>query len=271
MDLLNPPRLDKKSVKKFFNRAAKSYDNAAILQEEVQNRLLERLEYIRHQPATVIDIGCGTGKGLKRLDKVYRKARVYGADIAHAMLLRTRSRQSWLSRQPLVTADMERLPFANDVFDLIYSSLALQWSNDLLTTFREFERVSQSGALLLFSSFGPSTLRELAESWQALDVYPHVNRFVDMHDVGDAMLSAGFDQPVVDAETIRMEYGTFRGLLDDLKNIGATNADVSRRRGLMTPGQLRALEQRYREVGFENGKFIATYEVVYGHAWVACP
>ena len=146
LDLLNPPRLDKKSVKKFFNRAAKSYDNAAILQEEVQNRLLERLEYIRHQPATVIDIGCGTGKGLKRLDKVYRRARVYGADIAHAMLLRTRSRQSWLSRQPLVTADMERLPFANDVFDLIYSSLALQWSNDLLTTFREL-----SPALLLFS------------------------------------------------------------------------------------------------------------------------
>ena len=59
----------------------------------------------------------------------------------------------------------------------------------------------------------------------------------------------------------------FRSLLEDLKNIGATNADVGRHRGLMTPRQLRALEQRYREVGFENGKYVATYEVVYGHAW----
>ena len=269
MDLLNPPRLDKRSVKKFFNRAADSYDDAAILQKEVQGRLLERLTYIRHRPRTVVDIGCGTGQGMRQLRKTYRGARIYGVDIADAMLRQAQSGQGLMSRQPLVTADMERLPFPDRVFDMVYSSLALQWSNDSPATLREFFRVSRSGALLLFSSFGPATLQELAHSWQRLDAYPHVHRFVDMHDVGDAMLAAGFAQPVVDAETIRMEYTSFRGLLTDLKRIGASNAEVSRRRGLMTPGQLRRLEQAYREVGFENEKFVATYEVVYGHAWIA--
>ena len=124
-------------------------------------------------------------------------------------------------------------------------------------------------ALLMFSSFGPGTLQELAASWEVLDAHPHVHRFVDMHDVGDAMLASGFEQPVVDAEVIRMEYPGFRALLDDLRNIGANNADVGRRRGLMTPAQLRRLESSYREHGFENNRFIASYEVVYGHAWIS--
>ena len=268
MDLLNPPRLDKKAVKKFFNRAAKSYDNAAILQEEVLNRLLQRLQYIRHRPETVIDIGCGTGKGVRGLQKHYPGARIFASDIAEKMLQQARSRYRLLGKKRLVAADMENLPFAAHSFDLVFSSLALQWSNDLRATLAEFARVSRPGALLLFASFGPDTLKELAASWLAFDDHPHVHRFVDMHDVGDAMLAAGFHQPVVDAETIRMEYRDFRGLLDDLKNIGANNADVGRRRGLMTPARLRELEASYRQHGFEDDRFIASYEVVYGHAWI---
>ena len=269
MDLLNPPRLDKKTVKKYFNRAAKSYDRDAILQEEVLNRLLQRLPYIRHLPETVVDIGCGTGKGIHGLQRIYPKARIYATDLAHEMLLLARSRYRWLAKKRLITADMEALPFRAQSFDLVFSSLALQWANDLRATLGEFARIAKPGALLMFSSFGPGTLQELARSWQALDDYPHVHRFVDMHDVGDAMLTAGFTQPVIDAETIRMEFDDFRALLDDLRNIGASNADVGRRRGLMTPAQLRRLEHSYREQGFENGKYVASYEVVYGHAWTS--
>jgi malonyl-CoA O-methyltransferase len=267
LDLLNPPRLDKQSVKKFFNRAAKSYDDAAILHEELLNRLLQRLQYIRHQPETIIDVGCGTGKAVRGLQKAYPRARICATDIAYEMLLQARSRFRLLSKKRLVSADMERLPFAGQTFDLVFSSLAMHWSNDLGATLREFARVSRPGALLMFSSFGPGTLQELDASWQALDAHPHVHRFVDMHDVGDAMLAAGFAQPVVDAETIRMEYRDFSSLLDDLRNTGASNADVSRRRGLMTPANLRRLEQSYREHGFDDNKFVASYEVVYGHAW----
>jgi len=267
LDLLNPPRLDKRTVKKCFNRAAKSYDNAAILHQEVLNRLLQRLQYMRHHPATIIDIGCGTGKGIQGLQKQYPRARVYAVDIAHEMLLQARSHYRFLAKKRLVAADMERLPFAPKSFDLVFSSLALPWSNDLPATLGELARVANPGALLLFSSFGPGTLQELAHSWRALDDYPHVHPFVDMHDVGDIMLASGFAQPVVDAEIIRLEYRDFRSLLDDLKNIGATNADVGRRRGLMTPGRLGQLEASYRQHGFEDDKFIASYEVVYGHAW----
>jgi malonyl-CoA O-methyltransferase len=238
------------------------------LPEEVQNRLVERLQYMRHQPVTVIDIGCGTGRATRRLQKAFPRARVHAIDSAEQMLRAARSRFGLLSRKRLAVADMERLPFADQSFDLLYSSLALPWCNDLQATLREFARVARPGALLLFSSFGPATLRELAVSWQALDERPHVHRFIDMHDVGDAMMAAGFDQPVVDAETIRVEYGALRDLLDDLHNSGASNADVGRRRGLTTPGQLRALEQSYREHGFEQERYIASYEIVYGHAWV---
>ncbi len=269
MDLLNPPRLDKQSVKKFFNRAAKSYDHAAILQEEILGRLLGRLQYIRHQPQTIIDIGCGTGKAVPGLQKAYSGARVVAVDLAHEMALRARERYRWLARKRVVTADMERLPFADNSFDLVFSSLALQWCNDLDVTLGEFARIGRPGTLLMFASFGPGTLQELAASWRAIDDrHAHVHRFMDMHDVGDAMLRAGFADPVVDAETIRMEYREFRRLLDDLREIGASNAEIGRRRGLMTPGQLRRLEASYREQGFDNDRFIASYEVVYGHAWL---
>ena len=267
MDLLNPPRLDKRIVKKRFNRAAKSYDNAAILQEEVLSRLLQRLQYMRHQPETIVDIGCATGKAIRGLQKQYPRARVNACEIAFDMLLQARSRHRLLSRKRLVNADMEQLPFAGQSFDLVFSSQALQWSNDLRATLAEFARVCRPGALLLFSTLGPATLQELAHSWDALDEYPHVHQFIDMHDVGDVMLASGFAQPVVDAEIIRLEYSDFGALLADLKNSGASNADVGRRRGLMTPRQLQRLEQSYRQHGFEDGKFIASYEVVYGHAW----
>ena len=268
MDLLNPPRLDKKAVKKFFNRAAKSYDNAAILPEEVQNRLLERLRYMRHQPHSIADIGCGTGKAVRGLQKAYPQARVHAVDVAMQMLLQARANFRFLSKPRLVAADMQKLPFAAQAFDLVFSSLALPWCGDLKVTLNEFARVSRPGAMLLFASFGPATLRELAISWEALDKRPHVHRFVDMHDVGDAMMAAGFAQPVVDAEVIRMEYREFRTLLDDLKYSGASNADINRQRGLMTPAQLFRLEQAYREHGFEGDRFVASYEIVYGHAWI---
>ncbi len=267
MDLLNPPRLDKHFIKKMHNRAAKSYDHAAILQQEVLNRLLERLAYIRHRPETVIDIGCGTGWGIAGLQKRYPRARVHGLDIAELMLLQARQRFGRLRRKRLVAADLEQLPFAAHSFDLVFSSLSLPWCNDLRGTLGEFARVSKPGALLLFASLGPGTLNELAASWQALDALPRVHRFVDMHDVGDAMLAAGFAQPVVDTEVIRLEYAELRGLLSDLKHTGASNADVGRARGLTTAAKLARLEAAYREQGCADGKYVASYEVVYGHAW----
>ncbi len=269
MDLLNLPRLDKTIIRKFADRAAKSYDLAAILQNEVRSRLLQRLAWIRHHPATIADLGCGTGGAIRELQRSYPRARVVGLDLSMAMLDEARKRYRAWSKRRLVGGDLERLPFADASFDLVFSSLALPWCNDFAAALREFARIARPGALLLFSSYGPDTLRELAAAWQVHDALPHVHRFADMHDVGDAMLAAGLDQPVVDAETLRVEYDDLRRLLDDLRLAGASNADLGRRRGLTTPAQLERLEQAYREHGQLGGKFIASYEIVYGHAWAA--
>ena len=268
MDLLNLPRLDKQSVKRSFNRAASQYDGSAVLQAEVLSRLLERLQYIRHQPLSILELGCGTGKGIRGLQKHYPRARIYAVDIAHQMLLQASRQYRWWKQKPRVVADMEQLPFAAGSFDMLFSSLALQWSNDLRLVLNQLAQLGKGGSLLMFSTLGPGTLRELDMAWRELDEQPRVHDFIDMHDVGDLMVQAGFAQPVVDAETIRMEYRGFRDLLGDIKGIGATNAALNRSRGLLTPRRLRALEEAYRKHGEESGKLIASYEVVYGHAWL---
>lgn len=268
MDLLNPPRLDKTAIKKSFDRAAISYNRAAILQEEVLSRLLHRLQYISHQPKTVVDIGCGTGRGVAGLQKTYPRSKIVSLDLAYTMLQETRRQYGLLRKKRVVNSDMERMPFVDNSFELLFSSLALQWANDLGETLKEFARIGQPGGLLMFATFGPGTLQELRQSWLEVDQKPHVHQFIDMHDVGDAMMQAGFSQPVVDSETIRLEYREFRQIFDDLKGIGASNADRNRSRGLTTPARIKQLEQCYRQLGFEDGKFIASYEIVYGHAWL---
>lgn len=269
MDLLNLPRLDKVAVKKSFNRAAKTYNIASVLQQEVLARLLARLQYVRLNPESIIDIGCGTGRGVSGLQKTYPGAKVVGLDLAYAMLGETKKQYRLFSKKRVVNADMERLPLADNSFDLMFSCLAMQWANDLNSVLREVARIGRSSGLFMFATFGPSTLVELRDSWFEVDQRPHVHQFIDMHDIGDALMAAGFSQPVVDAEMIKLEYGDFKPVLSDLKNIGASNADKSRNKGLMTPNRLKQLESAYREKGFRDGKFVASYEVIYGHAWIS--
>lgn len=267
MNLLNPPRLDKSAVKKSFNRSACQYDRSAVLQAEVLSRLFERLEYIKLKPELVVDLGCGTGQGIKRLHKHYKKSTVLALDMADEMLLQAKKQYGLLNRKWLVNADMDRLPLKDKSVDLLFSSLALQWSNDLGQTFEEFRRVGREGGAILYATFGVNTLRELRESWAMVDSSPRVHQFIDMHDVGDLMLAAGLLQPVMDMDEITLEYKNFSDLMSDLKSIGATNAEKSRSRGLMTAGKLKRLREAYEQVGFKNGCYQVTYEVVYGHAW----
>lgn len=267
MNLLNPPRLDKAAVKKSFNRSARQYDRSAVLQAEVQSRLLERLDYIKLTPQVIVDLGCGTGQAFKPLSKRYKKASVLSLDMAQEMLAVTREKYGLFDRKWLVNADMEHLPLRDACVDLIFSSLALQWSNDLTSAFAELRRVGRSGGLLMFTTFGVNTLSELRQSWLQVDERPRVHQFLDMHDIGDMMMAAGLSQPVMDVDQMVLEYRDFRTLLKDLKAIGATNAEKTRSRGLMTQSKLDALQAAYEQIAFENGRFKATYEVVYGHAW----
>ena len=266
--------IDKRAVRRAFDRAAASYDGAAVLQREIGGRLLERLDYVRLQPATVLDLGAGTGLCSQALQRRYRGARVVALDLAEAMLRGIRARNSGLKRllragPGLVCGDLEGLPFADESADLIVSNLALQWCNGVDRAFAEFRRVLRPDGLLMFTTFGPDTLKELRQSWARVDSHPHVSPFIDMHDIGDALLQAGFANPVVDMEMLTLTYTGVRDLMRDLKAIGAHNAARGRVRGLTGKQRLRAMQQAYEDFRDPQGRLPASHEVIYGHAWKA--
>ncbi len=259
--------IDKRGARQAFERAAAAYDEAAVLQREIADRMLERLDYVRLQPRTILDLGAGTGYAIAPLQRRYRKARVLAADFALNMLAEARRRGSWLNRPRCLCADAESLPLADGSVDLVFSNATLQWCTDLERTFRELLRVLRPGGLLMFSTFGPDTLRELREAWAAADGFSHVNLFLDMHDIGDALVRARFADPVMDAERMTVTFETVRALMRDLKLLGAHNVTAERPRGLTGRRRLEAVERSY-ETHRREGRLPATYEVIYGHAWV---
>lgn len=266
---MNTRELDKRSIALAFDRAAPTYEAHDVLQREVAARLLERLDYTTVQPSRVLDLGAGTGRCARALAGRYRKALITECDLAPAMLRMSRERAPrWFSRHRYVCADVEALPFADGAFELIVSSLSLQWCEALPAAFGEARRTLREGGLFLFSTLGPDTLKELRAASAAVDESPRVNRFIDMHVIGDALGAAGFADPVMEAEHITVEYDDAMTLLRDLKGLGATNAQSGRARGLLARRRLQALVAAY-EPFRRDGKLPATYEVVYGHAWAA--
>jgi malonyl-CoA O-methyltransferase len=258
--------IDKRQARRAFEQAADSYDEAAVLQNEIGDRLMERLDLIRMQPLKILDLGCGTGVFTGALMKRYRKASVVAFDLAHPMLQKTRRRGGLFRKPRCVCGDAEALPFADNSFDFIFSNLMLQWCTDLESTLADLRRVLAPGGFLQFATFGPDTLLELRESWGQVDGYTHVNRFVDLHDVGDTLLQTGWSGPVMDAERITVTYRELRGLMLDLKHIGAHNVTGNRQRGLTGKQRLEAVAAAYERFRVD-GVLPATYEVVYGHAW----
>ena len=265
-ELREVDRLDRQQARRAFERAADSYDAAAALQQEIGNRLLERMDMVRLQPGRILDLGAGTGFFSDALQQRYPDAGVLAFDLALNMLRHTRGRGLDTDRLQCVCGDGERLPFADDSFDFIFSNLMLQWCLDLEPVFTELRRVLAPGGLLMFTTFGPDTLQELRASWSAADGYTHVNMFPDMHDVGDALLGTRWAEPVMDTERITVTYRELRTLMQDLKHIGAHNVTAGRPRGLTGRQRLAQVTEAY-EFYRRDGVLPASYEVVYGHAW----
>lgn len=263
----NGYQLEQAKTRSGFERAAHSYDAAAVLQREVGERLLERLDLIKMTPQRVIDLGCGTGKITEQLLKRYKKAHITGLDLALSMVEVTRQQGGLLRKPAGICADVAQLPLQANSIDMMTSNLMLQWCNDLPAVFSELGQALRPEGLLMFSTFGPDTLKELRSSWGQVDGYTHTSKFVDMHDVGDALLQAGFRDPVMDMEVITLTYDEVKGLLRDLKSIGANNATAGRNRGLTGKQRMQSFYQAYEQFRQEDGKYPATYEVVYGHAW----
>jgi len=285
-ELISPQAsFDKQKIRESFNKAADSYDAAAIVQQEVCCRLLERLEYIKAEPSTILDIGSGTGQGTSGLARQYPDAMIVSMDLAEKMLHKSRARlvkedkASGLMKQlknvlgrgskkniTQVCADAEGLPFADASVDLIFSNLTIQWCFDLKILFNEFRRVLKPGGFMLFTTFGSDTLKELKASWTSVSDKTHVNDFVDIHDIGDALYNVQAENPVMDSEKIVLNYQNIKQILLEIKAVGAHNQNSGRAKGLTGKLRLKAMYKAYEEFKTEQG-YPVTYEVVYGHAW----
>ena len=263
--------LDRARVRRNFGRAAASYERHDALQQTVQQTLLERLQ-VRTAPAElIVDVGAGTGRGSALLKRAHPQARVLALDLALPMLRAARRHLGWRRPFARVVGDAMALPLPDASVDVLHSNLCFQWIDDLPALFAECARVLKPGGLLAFTTFGPDTLQELRAAWAAAgDGHSHVSRFLDMHDVGDAMLAAGLRDPVLDVDRYTLTYARPRDLLDELRGLGATHADRARSHALGGAHAYRRMLAAY-EAMRRDGHIPATWEVIGAHAWGAAP
>jgi len=246
--------IDRRAVRRRFERAAGSYGKFARLENEVAARMRERLDYVKLAPRRILDAGSGPPRG--ELGRRYRSAQVIALDFSRGMLLAGKRR--FFGRNPArLCGEMERLPLADESVDFVWCNMALHWLPDPLPALREFARVLASEGLVMFSTLGPDTLKELRAAAGAA----RVHAFIDMHDLGDMLIAAGFAAPVMDMEMIEMVYAHATGVVEDLRGSGQANARADRARGLSG----RRFGERLRGALAPR----ATFEVVYGHAWKA--
>lgn len=258
-------KVSRDKVKTAFANAATSYNDAAVVQKEILIRLIERLNTLQEsQVSTLLDLGSGTGLASEPLRQQYGENAYYAMDFALPML--TWAKNESLSKSAYaVCGDVEKLPFQDNSLDIIFSASTFQWCNDIGAAFQESCRALRDRGLLLFSSFGPDTLKELRFCFSQVDEQPHVSEFIDMQSLGDGLLASGFESPVMESEVITVEYTDPMQLFKDLQNTGATNHLEQRPRGLMTRKRLNRVIEAYEKFVLPNGKYPASYEVLYGH------
>jgi malonyl-CoA O-methyltransferase len=259
--------LDRRAVALAFDRASSSYDAAAALQQRVRTELIDRLDALKAEPTSILDLGAGTGHASRALKRRFPGSIVIAVDIARGMLELAKHQSRWLRRFERVRADAYALPFRDGSFDLVFSSLMLQWCDDLDAVFAEIARVLKPGGALVFSTFGPDTLHELRESWTASDAPGnHVNHFFDAPALGTALMHAGLAEPVLDVDRIVTGYDDVLTLMRELKAIGAHNTTRGRPRGLMGRQRLAAMTLAYETLR-RDGKLPATWEVINVVCW----
>ena len=264
---------DTRHVRRAFSRSAPHYARAAALQREIQARLLESLDYLddpalnRAPPRTVLDLGSGPGTAAEVLRRRWPKAQVIALDLALPMLRQARARAGWWRPFARVCGDARALPLAEASVDVLFSNLCLQWVDDLPAALAGFRRVLRPGGLLLFSTFGPDTLHELRAAFAQADDTPHVSGFASIAQVGDALLHAGFRDPVLDRDHFVHAHPDLAHLMRELRAIGATNALHARRHTLTGRARFSAAAAAYEPHRGGDGLLPATWEAIYAHAW----
>lgn len=265
-------QLDRRRVRRQFSQAVAGYGDADVLARATAEQMDARLEGIVLQPGTVLDLGCGPGRDLPLLRQRYPDARLIAVDAAEAMVSAIEISRGWMARLRGRAAGIERLvgdatalPLAPGQVDMVWSNQMLNWLDDPAPALAEIHRIMRVGGMLMFATLGPDCLQELRA---ALGPHgnTHVHRFIDMHDIGDALVRAGFGDPVMDMDTITLTYPDLDTLVSDLRQSGSTNANAHRPRGLGARTRWQAAREHY-DRRRQEGRLPATFEIVYGHAW----
>lgn len=239
------------------------------------DELLERLELMRIDPELIVDLGAGTGRMSAALTARFASASIISVDASLRMLQFGQAPRVGLVRRLMsrrtsssgaVQADAGRLPLADASVDLVVSNLMLHCC-DPVRVLGEVRRVLKPEGALLFSTFGPDTLRELNSAWLEVGADRRVLRFMDMHDLGDIMLKAGLVDPVVDMDNVTLTYPDTSTLWRDLRSMGSRNVRMDRSRTLTGPRRFAALEQVLIQRFRTDGLIRMTAELVYANAW----
>ena len=249
-----------------FDRAAASFDDADFVHSVSRDGLFARLDGITIEARTVVDLGCATGAATRPLAKRFRGARILAVDFSQAMLDRCDARRGWFSKTTTVLAEAAKLPFEDHSVDVVFSNLLLPWIDDPAVVAAEVSRVLRKEGLFVFATLGPDSLLGLRRAWQSVDDDPHVNVFLDMHDVGDALVRAGLRDPVLDVDRLTINYDDPARLLADLTACGARNALQNRRKSLTGKQRFAALMNALEGTRSEAGLGV-DLEIVYGHCW----
>ena len=263
-----PGALRIRDVRRRFEDAAADFDSVDFLHRAAADGMFERMLPIQFDTKRIIDLCCATGQMSRKLAAQYRRSRVLSVDLSGNMLRKAKSARSRWSGIREIQADANALPFAVGSADLVFANLLLPWIDDVPRFFGEIARVLQKGGLFVFSTLGPDSLIELRQAWQDIDSLQHVNSFIDMHDLGDALLHSNLHGPVLDVDKLTVNYTDTASLIRDLSLAGARNSLRERRRSLTPKGDFRALNRNLQQ-HFTDGKLSLQLEIVYGHAWGA--
>jgi malonyl-CoA O-methyltransferase len=255
-----------RDVKRRFDRAARHFDDADFVHAATRDGLFARLDPLLADAEVVVDLGAATGSATRLLKKQFRKARVLSVDLSRNMLQQGRAKQPWLGKSPAIQANATALPFADQSVDVMFANMLLPWISDPAELFAEAARVLRKEGLLLFSTLGPDSLLELRRAWQATDDFAHINRFLDMHDIGDAVVRSGLRDPVLDVDRLSVTYSTPSALFRDLTQAGARNCLLQRKPSLTGRACFGAMLAAL-DAAKQGETYALNLELVYGHCW----
>lgn len=265
-----PAKIRTREVRRRFDKAAETFDQADFVHRQTFSGLLERLSPVVVQPSRVLDLGCATGSGAHALARAFRKSEIIALDLSLPMLARTKRRGTFLSRPRVVQADARALPFRKASVDLAVANLLLPWIPGPDAVFAELARVLRPGGVFAFATLGPDSFAVLREAWSSIDTESHVGAFPDMHVLGDALVAAGLADPVLDVDRLTVTYSDTDSLFADLVASGTRNPLAARRKTLCGRGRFAAFRQAI-DARAGGGKLHVELELVYGHAWGAGP